>query len=70
MPFQGAIKRLRSKFMTMAVAFRGSETDAGSEMMKHIAATMIGGISTSFLLGSRKPGTSNLLWSVMGLSHK
>lgn len=53
--FQGAVKRLRPKFMTMAAAFLGLapimwSTGAGSEMMKHIAAPMIGGIITSFLL--------------------
>jgi Cu(I)/Ag(I) efflux system membrane protein CusA/SilA len=53
--FHGAVKRLRPKFMTMAAAFLGLapimwSTGAGSEMMKHIAAPMIGGIITSFLL--------------------
>jgi Cu(I)/Ag(I) efflux system membrane protein CusA/SilA len=53
--FQGAVKRLRPKFMTMAAAFLGLapimwSTGAGSDMMKHIAAPMIGGIITSFLL--------------------
>ena len=53
--FQGAVKRLRPKFMTMAAAFLGLapimwSTGTGSEMMKHIAAPMIGGIITSFLL--------------------
>jgi len=52
---QGAVKRLRPKFMTMAAAFLGLapimwSTGAGSDMMKHIAAPMIGGIITSFLL--------------------
>ncbi len=53
--FQGAVKRLRPKFMTMAAAFLGLvpimwSTGAGSDVMKHIAAPMIGGIITSFLL--------------------
>jgi Cu(I)/Ag(I) efflux system membrane protein CusA/SilA len=53
--FQGAVKRLRPKFMTMAAAFLGLipimwSTGAGSDVMKHIAAPMIGGIVTSFLL--------------------
>ena len=52
---QGAVKRLRPKFMTMAAAFLGLapimwSTGAGAEVMKHIAAPMIGGIITSFLL--------------------
>jgi copper/silver efflux system protein len=51
----GAVKRLRPKFMTMAAAFLGLvpimwSTGAGSDVMKRIAAPMIGGIFTSFLL--------------------
>jgi Cu(I)/Ag(I) efflux system membrane protein CusA/SilA len=52
---QGAVKRLRPKFMTMAAAFLGLlpimwSTGTGSDVMKRIAAPMIGGILTSFLL--------------------
>ncbi|HEY7404752.1 MAG TPA: CusA/CzcA family heavy metal efflux RND transporter [Candidatus Angelobacter sp.] len=52
---QGAVKRLRPKFMTVAAAFLGLipimwSTGAGSDVMKRIAAPMIGGIITSFLL--------------------
>jgi copper/silver efflux system protein len=52
---QGAVKRLRPKFMTMAAAFLGLvpimwSTGAGSDVMKRIAAPIIGGILTSFLL--------------------
>ncbi|PYP90867.1 MAG: CusA/CzcA family heavy metal efflux RND transporter [Candidatus Angelobacter sp. Gp1-AA117] len=52
---QGAVKRLRPKFMTMAAAFLGLvpimwSMGAGAEVMKHIAAPMVGGIITSFLL--------------------
>ena len=52
---QGAVKRLRPKFMTMAAAFLGLlpimwSAGAGSDVMKRIAAPMIGGILTSFLL--------------------
>ena len=52
---QGAVQRLRPKFMTMAAAFLGLlpimwSTGAGSDVMKRIAAPMIGGILTSFLL--------------------
>jgi copper/silver efflux system protein len=51
----GAVKRLRPKFMTMAAAFLGLvpimwSTGAGSDVMKHIAAPMMGGIITSFPL--------------------
>jgi Cu(I)/Ag(I) efflux system membrane protein CusA/SilA len=52
---QGAVKRLRPKFMTVAAAFLGLvpimwATGAGSDVMKHIAAPLVGGILTSFLL--------------------
>jgi Cu(I)/Ag(I) efflux system membrane protein CusA/SilA len=51
----GAVKRLRPKFMTVAVMFLGLlpimwSTGAGSDVMKRIAAPMIGGIFTSFLM--------------------
>lgn len=52
---QGAVKRLRPKFMTVAAAFLGLvpimwATGTGSDVMKHIAAPLVGGILTSFLL--------------------
>jgi Cu(I)/Ag(I) efflux system membrane protein CusA/SilA len=52
---EGAVKRLRPKFMTVACAFLGLvpimwSTGTGSDVMKRIAAPMIGGIITSFLL--------------------
>jgi Cu(I)/Ag(I) efflux system membrane protein CusA/SilA len=51
----GAAKRLRPKFMTMATTFVGFlpimlATGTGSDVWKRIAAPMIGGIFTSFLL--------------------
>jgi copper/silver efflux system protein len=51
----GAVKRLRPKVMTVAVMFLGLvpimwSHGAGSDVMKRIAAPMIGGILTSFLL--------------------
>lgn len=51
----GAVKRLRPKFMTVATMFVGLipimwATGTGSDVMKRIAAPMIGGILTSFLL--------------------
>jgi len=51
----GAVKRLRPKFMTVSVIFMGLvpimwSTGAGSDVMKRIAAPMIGGIFTSFLM--------------------
>jgi Cu(I)/Ag(I) efflux system membrane protein CusA/SilA len=52
---EGAVKRLRPKFMTVATTFLGLvpilwATGTGSDVMKRIAAPMIGGIFTSFVL--------------------
>jgi Cu(I)/Ag(I) efflux system membrane protein CusA/SilA len=52
---EGAAKRIRPKFMTVATTFIGLipimwATGTGSDVMKRIAAPMIGGIFTSFLL--------------------
>ena len=51
----GAVKRLRPKFMTVSTTFLGLipilwAVGSGSDVMKRIAAPMIGGILTSFLL--------------------
>jgi len=51
----GAVKRIRPKFMTVATMFFGLvpimwSMGAGADVMKRIAAPMIGGIFTSFLL--------------------
>jgi Cu(I)/Ag(I) efflux system membrane protein CusA/SilA len=51
----GAVKRIRPKFMTVAVMFMGLvpimwSTGSGADVMKRIAAPMIGGIFTSFIL--------------------
>ena len=51
----GAVKRIRPKFMTVACMFLGLapimwSAGAGADVMKRIAAPMIGGIFTSFLL--------------------
>ncbi len=52
---EGAVKRIRPKFMTVATTFLGLapimwSLGVGSDVMKHIAAPMVGGILTSFLL--------------------
>jgi Cu(I)/Ag(I) efflux system membrane protein CusA/SilA len=52
---QGAVKRLRPKFMTMATTSIGLipvmwSTGTGADVMKRIAAPLIGGIFTSFVL--------------------
>ncbi len=51
----GAVKRVRPKMMTVMAAFMGLlpimwAQGAGSDMMKRIAAPMIGGLITSFIL--------------------
>lgn len=51
----GAVQRLRPKFMTVATMFLGLvpilwSTGAGADVMKRIAAPMVGGIFTSFVL--------------------
>ena len=51
----GAVKRIRPKFMTVAACSSGLvpimwSVGAGADVMKRIAAPMIGGILTSFML--------------------
>ncbi|MDD5306819.1 MAG: CusA/CzcA family heavy metal efflux RND transporter [Deltaproteobacteria bacterium] len=51
----GAVKRVRPKAMTVAAAFIGLlpimwSTGTGADLMKRIAAPMVGGLATSFLL--------------------
>jgi Cu(I)/Ag(I) efflux system membrane protein CusA/SilA len=52
---EGAVKRIRPKFMTVACMFLGLvpimwSAGAGADVMKRIAAPMIGGVFTSFVL--------------------
>jgi Cu(I)/Ag(I) efflux system membrane protein CusA/SilA len=52
---EGAVHRVRPKLMTVAALFMGLipimwSIGAGSDVMKRIAAPMIGGLATSFLL--------------------
>jgi Cu(I)/Ag(I) efflux system membrane protein CusA/SilA len=51
----GAVKRVRPKMMTVTAAFLGLlpimvSSGTGADMMKRVAAPMIGGLATSFLL--------------------
>lgn len=53
---QGSVRRLRPKLMTVMAALVGLlpimwSNGAGSDVMKRIAAPMVGGLVTSFLLG-------------------
>ncbi len=51
----GAVKRIRPKMMTVMATFMGLlpimwSTGAGADMMKRVAAPMVGGLFTSFIL--------------------
>jgi len=51
----GAVKRVRPKMMTVMAAFMGLlpimwSMGTGADMMKRIAAPMVGGLVTSFIL--------------------
>jgi Cu(I)/Ag(I) efflux system membrane protein CusA/SilA len=51
----GAVKRVRPKMMTVCAAFMGLipimwSHGSGSDMMKRVAAPMVGGLLTSFIL--------------------
>jgi copper/silver efflux system protein len=51
----GAVKRVRPKAMTVMAAFMGLmpimwSTGTGADMMKRVAAPMVGGLATSFVL--------------------
>src|SRR5215813_11318488 len=51
----GAVKRVRPKMMTVVAAFTGLlpvmwSTGAGADVMRRIAAPMVGGLATSFAL--------------------
>jgi len=51
----GAVKRVRPKLMTVMAAFTGLlpimwSAGTGADMMKRVAAPMVGGLATSFLL--------------------
>ncbi len=51
----GAVKRVRPKMMTVMAAFMGLlpimwSTGAGADMMKRVAAPMVGGLFSSFIL--------------------
>jgi Cu(I)/Ag(I) efflux system membrane protein CusA/SilA len=63
----GAVKRVRPKLMTVAAAFMGLmpimwSTGAGADVMKRVAAPMVGGLVTSFLLELLVYPALYLLW--------
>ncbi len=65
--YHGAVKRVRPKVMTVACAFFGLvpimwSAGAGADVMKRIAAPMIGGLFTSFLMELLVYPAVYLLW--------
>jgi Cu(I)/Ag(I) efflux system membrane protein CusA/SilA len=63
----GAVKRVRPKMMTVTAAFMGLmpimwSTGAGADMMKRVAAPMVGGLATSFILELLVYPAIYLLW--------
>jgi Cu(I)/Ag(I) efflux system membrane protein CusA/SilA len=63
----GAVKRLRPKMMTVTAAMVGLmpimwSIGAGSDVMKRVAAPMVGGLATSFLLELLVYPAVYLLW--------
>ncbi len=73
--FHGAVKRIRPKIMTVAVSIVGLSpimwsTGTGADMMKRIAAPMIGGLVTSFMLELLVYPAIYLLWKKRELKLK
>ena len=63
----GAVKRVRPKMMTVTAAFMGLmpimwSTGSGSDVMKRVAAPMVGGLATSFLMELLVYPAIYLLW--------
>ena len=72
---EGAAKRLRPKFMTFATMSVGLipilwSTGTGSEIMKRIAAPMVGGIVTSFILELLVYPAVYLVWKEAALKKE
>ena len=70
----GAVQRIRPKVMVVAAAFFGLvpimwSTGAGGDVMKRIAAPMIGGLFTSFLMELLVYPAIYLLWRRRDLRH-
>ena len=71
----GAVKRARPKLMTVAAAFMALlpimwATSAGADVMKRIAAPMIGGLATSFLLELLVYPAAYKLWKARELRRE
>jgi Cu(I)/Ag(I) efflux system membrane protein CusA/SilA len=70
----GAVKRVRPKAMTVFAAFMGLlpimwSTGTGADVMKRIAAPMVGGLVTSFILELLVYPAVYYLWKGRGLAQ-
>ena len=70
---EGAVKRIRPKMMTVMAAFMGLlpimwSMGTGSDMMKRVAAPMVGGLATSFILELLVYPVIYYLWKSKNLS--
>jgi Cu(I)/Ag(I) efflux system membrane protein CusA/SilA len=70
----GAVKRVRPKMMTVCAAFMGLlpimwSTGTGADMMKRVAAPMVGGLLTSFILELLVYPVVYSLWKKKSLPH-
>jgi copper/silver efflux system protein len=70
----GAVKRVRPKAMTVCAAFMGLlpimwSTGTGADVMKRIAAPMVGGLVTSFALELLVYPAVYFLWKKRGLAE-
>jgi Cu(I)/Ag(I) efflux system membrane protein CusA/SilA len=68
----GAVKRVRPKLMTVTAAMMGLmpimwSTGTGADVMKRVAAPMVGGLATSFLMELLVYPAIYLLWKRRGL---
>ncbi len=71
----GAVKRIRPKFMTVATMFLGLlpimwATGAGADVMKRVAAPMLGGIFTSFILELLVYPAIYEMWKARGVARE
>jgi Cu(I)/Ag(I) efflux system membrane protein CusA/SilA len=72
---EGAVQRIRPKMMTMTAILFGLlpimwSTGSGSEVMKRIAAPMVGGVITSTALGLLLYPTLYILWRTRSLTSR
>ena len=70
----GAVKRIRPKAMTVTAAFMGLmpmmwSIGTGADMMKRLAAPMVGGLATSFLLELLVYPSVYYLWKCREVEH-